>query len=100
MPHSHPRHVRIAQTVQRIIAPELLKLQEGALVTVTHVEVSKDLHAALVHYAVIGAETDAIQEVLDGMVGDLRHKLAKGMETKSVPTVSFIAAPRTVDGQP
>ncbi len=100
MPHSYPRSVRIAQSVQRIIAPELLRLRAGVLVTVVRVEVSKDLHAAQVHYAVTGADHAEVQEQLEEMTGGLRRKLAKGLATKKVPTVSFIAALEPGDGRP
>ena len=90
MPQPYARNVRIERTVQEIIAPELIKLVENTIITVTNVFVSKDLSHAKVLYSVIGEDNTQVQEALDSKVGYLRTKLAKGMFIKKVPNIIFI----------
>ncbi len=89
MKHPFPRHVRIARMVQEVIAPALQRLLPNALITVVHVEVSKDLSSAKIRYALIGASAAVATEKLDEKMSELRTKLAKSMPTKRIPDLIF-----------
>ncbi len=91
MPHPYPRHVRFESSIQQIIAPQLLGLLRDGMITVTRVSVTPDLLEARVHYAVMGADGEDVQELLDGMAAPLRRTLARGLAAKRVPRLAFVA---------
>lgn len=91
MANAYPRHVRIASNVQQIIAPALVGAIPKALITLTRVEVSRDLGVARLYYCVIGAKPAEVQARLDELAQPLRHRLARELETKRVPTLVFAA---------
>lgn len=92
----HSRIKRINEEMRSAIASLLMtelkdpRLQHG-LVTVTQVEVSKDLHNAQVWVSVYGTEqqaSDAI-EALNHSAGFLRHLLGERIVLKYIPTLHF-----------
>jgi ribosome-binding factor A len=62
------------------------------MVTITEVTVSPDLRNASVYFLTMGGEsTKETQKVLRGMVGFFRHELAKAVNLRYVPALTFSA---------
>lgn len=96
MAKDFPRARRVADQVQR----ELATLIRDAVrdprivgsVTVSEVQVSRDMAHAKVYMTVLGAsaaETDEAVEVLNGAAGFLRRELGRQMKLRSVPALHF-----------
>ena len=86
---------RVAEAIREEIATFL---SEGAkdprlvgLVTITAVEVTRDLRHARLFISVMGSESEraATLEALEGMKGHLRTRLAKSMRLRVAPEISF-----------
>jgi ribosome-binding factor A len=99
---SYPRARRLAETIRRLVG-EWLEAgqadQPGALVTVTDVRVTDDLHHASVFFTVLGddqarAETEAW--VASATV-QARTFVASQLRLRHAPTLEFV--PDTVPGQ-
>jgi ribosome-binding factor A len=99
---SYPRARRLAETIRRLVG-EWLEAgqadQPGALVTVTDVRVTEDLHHASVFFTVLGddqarAETEAW--VASAAV-QVRTFVASQLRLRQAPTLEFV--PDTVPGQ-
>jgi ribosome-binding factor A len=92
--HSRLKRINeeVRNAVARLVMTELKdpRLQHG-LVTVTQVEVSKDLHNAQVWVSVYGSEQEAADaiEALNHSAGYLRHLLAGQIVLKYIPTLHF-----------
>jgi ribosome-binding factor A len=89
----YPRARRVEAELQRRLA-ELLRREvkdpRVALVTITAIEVSKDLSHAKIHYGVLGRDPTAeVQEGLDNVAGFLRAKLGRLMKMRQVPELHF-----------
>lgn len=93
MPKDFPRARRVAEQIQRelshLITAEL-KDPRLKLVTVTEVEVTRDLAHAKVFVSVLGSD-DASNAVagLKHAAGHLRRLLARDMRMRSVPELHF-----------
>ncbi|MET0834462.1 MAG: 30S ribosome-binding factor RbfA [Actinomycetota bacterium] len=99
---SYPRARRLAETIRRLVG-EWLEAEQadqpGALVTVTDVRVTDDLHHASVFFTVLGddqarAETEAW--VASAAV-QARTFVASQLRLRHAPTLEFV--PDTVPGQ-
>lgn len=94
MPRDFPRAKRIGEQVQRELA-ELVRreVRDPRLgpVTITGVEVTRDLGYAKVYYTLLGGQGDreAAQEILSGAAPYLRHELGKRMRAHSTPELRF-----------
>jgi ribosome-binding factor A len=93
MPKDFPRARRVAEQIQRelsrLIASEL-KDPRIRLVTVTEVEVTRDLAHAKVYVSVLGS--DDASEAVEGLrsaAGHLRRLLSRDMRMRSVPELHF-----------
>ena len=97
MPREFTRAERVADALQRELAA-LIREEMGDprvnFVNITAVDVSRDLSAAKVHVNYVQAqelaERAAGVKVLNGACGFLRTKLAKRMQLRIVPSLSFI----------
>jgi ribosome-binding factor A len=85
-----------ADRVSKLIREELGKLIirelefNGALATITSVEVDKKLEHAVVNVSVLPAASEAgIMLVLEKSVGHLQHLLNNKMNIKPMPRISF-----------
>jgi len=85
---------KIENTIMRDISDILRKhagnkyLQE---VTVTAVEITADLSYAKIYYTVLNDDNfNDVEEALDSAVGFIRTELAKVIEMKKVPELSFV----------
>jgi ribosome-binding factor A len=99
---SYPRARRLAETIRRL-AGEWLEAEQadqlGALVTVTDVRVTEDLHHASVYYTVLGDDqTRADAEAqLASSAPQARTFVASQLRLRHAPTLEFV--PDTVPGQ-
>ena len=99
---SYPRARRLAETIRRL-AGEWLEAEQadqpGALVTVTDVRVTEDLHHASVFFTVLGddqAQADA-EARLAAAAPQARTFVASQLRLRHAPTLEFV--PDTVPGQ-
>jgi ribosome-binding factor A len=88
------RHIQVAEEIQHIVSYLIqreLKDPRLGFVTVTRVEVSRDLKYARVYVSVMGTPEDqkASMVALDSARGFVRHEVATRMTTRSVPEVQF-----------
>ncbi len=99
---SYPRARRLAETIRRL-AGEWLEAEQtdqpGALVTVTDVRVTEDLHHASVFFTVLG--DDEARAATEAWVAEsapqVRTFVASQLRLRSAPTLEFV--PDTVPGQ-
>lgn len=86
---------RVAEAIREEVATFL---REGAkdprlvgMVTVTAVDVPRDLRTAKVFVSILGtdAERAATVEALDSMTGHIRTRLAKSLRLRVAPEISF-----------
>ena len=94
MPREFPRTRRVAEQLQRELAAlirEELKDPRLGMVSVSAVEVSRDLSHARVYVSVLGSEQQAQDSlgVLKHAAGYLRHKLGKLMHMRVIPELHF-----------
>lgn len=94
MPREYPRSRRVGDQIQRELAGLVrdgLKDPRVALVTITEVQVTRDLSHAKVYFATLDREADTAQlnKVLQGAAGYLRRELAGRMRTRTVPELHF-----------
>jgi ribosome-binding factor A len=90
------REVRIGQEIQRLLA-ELLRAEVkdpriSALVTITAVDVTRDLAHAQVYVTLLGSEA-ACEETLNGLnrcAPFMRRALSQRMRLRSVPELKFV----------
>lgn len=85
-----------ADRVSKLIREELGKLMirelefNGALATITSVEVDKKLEHAVVNVSILPAAAETtIFEVLGASAGHLQHLLNKKMNIKPMPRITF-----------
>ncbi len=98
MAKEYSRTQRIGDQMQRELSQLIqreIKDPRVGLVTVTAVEVSRDLSNAKVFVTVMGREADdasAVEEsrkVLQGAAGFLRMQLGKAMQLRTIPQLRF-----------
>lgn len=94
MPNEYPRSHRVADYIQRelseLIRSEVKDPGLSPMLTLSSVEVSRDLSTAKVYYSLLDSNEQAeTQQALVRATGFLRRQLAKRMQTRSVPTLRF-----------
>ncbi|MEX0731881.1 MAG: 30S ribosome-binding factor RbfA [Aquisalimonadaceae bacterium] len=96
MAKDYPRARRVADQIQRelatLIRDSVRDPRVTGSVTVSEVEVSRDMAHAKVHMTVLGAEaaeTEEAVDVLNGAAGFLRRELGRRMMLRSVPALHF-----------
>jgi ribosome-binding factor A len=84
---------RVAEEFREVLAEEIPRLKDPRVgfVTVTHVEVTRDLRKAIVYYTVLGKDRDhrGTRAGLRSARGHLRAVLAQQVRLKFVPEVDF-----------
>ena len=84
---------RIGERIQRELANLLRDVKDpgvSPLITISHVDVSRDLSNARVFYSLLGAEADErTQAGLERAAGHLRSGLARMMPMKKTPRLEF-----------
>ena len=95
MPREFPRTRRVGEQIQREVARILQEeFQDPRLgmISVSGVEVSRDLAHAKIYISVLGREEDVSEtiKVLNKAAGFLRHQLGQRMRLRSVPQLRFL----------
>jgi len=95
MPKDFSRTRRVGEQIQRelaVLIQQEIKDPRLGMVTVSAVEVSRDLSVAKVFVTVFDEQHDIAQslEALNHAAGFLRHCLGKSMSLRSVPILKFI----------
>ncbi|HSD70897.1 MAG TPA: 30S ribosome-binding factor RbfA [Woeseiaceae bacterium] len=94
MPREYPRHQRIAAELMRSLSDILrfeIKDPGIAGVSLTNVDLSRDLSVAQVYFSLLQPDGDP-QPALDGLdraAGFLRSKLGQAMKIRHVPELRF-----------
>ena len=94
MPRDFPRTRRVGEQLQRelatLIRDEVRDPRVG-MVSVSAVEVSRDLSHAKVFVSTLGGqeETTELLKVLEGAAGYLRHLLGQSLNMRHVPQLRF-----------
>jgi ribosome-binding factor A len=95
MPREFSRSSRLAEQIQRDLS-DLIRLEvrdpRVGLVTVTEVEVSRDLSHAKVYVTSLAGADQAAQSVqaLQRAAGFLRSRLAQSLKARTVPELHFV----------
>lgn len=94
-PSGHRRSDRVAEAIREEVATFL---REGAkdprlvaMVTVTAVEVTRDLRSARVYISMMGSDAERATSIqaLESMKGHLRSRLAKSLRLRVAPELAF-----------
>lgn len=90
------RSERVAEQIQGFLSEVLrqrFKDPRLGFVTLTEVQLSRDLRSARVYVSVLGDERQRRESLaaLRRGVGFLRHELASGLKLRYTPTLTFIA---------
>jgi ribosome-binding factor A len=95
MPRDYSRAARLADQIQRDLS-ELIRLEvkdpRVGMVTITGVEVSRDLSHARVYVSSLAGE-EAMQDSLRALqhaAGFLRSRLAHALTSRTVPALQFV----------
>jgi ribosome-binding factor A len=93
MPQEYSRTLRIGEQIKRELADLIRKLKDPriGMITITDVEVSKDLSHAKVFYTVFGEE-QVIKDTQDGLQhasGFLRRELGRVLKVRITPHLHF-----------
>jgi ribosome-binding factor A len=95
MPREFSRSKRVAAQIQRELAQLIqfeLKDPRLGLVTVSGVDLSRDLAYAKVYVTVLAAD-ESVEEVLETLnkaAGFLRHELGRRLTTRVTPQLTFL----------
>lgn len=95
MPSDSRRADRLAEAIREEVATFLAEGVKDprvqGLVTVTAVEVTRDLRHAKVFVSVMGSDDEkrATMEGLDSLAGHLRHRLGRSMRLRAAPEIEF-----------
>lgn len=95
MPREFPRTRRVGEQIQRELAGllrEELKDPRLGMISVSGVEVSRDLAHARVYISVLGGEETVSEtiKVLNKAAGFLRHQLGQRMRLRVIPQLRFL----------
>jgi ribosome-binding factor A len=97
----YPRMARINEVVRESLADELERMSDPRLtmVTVTGVDVGRDLRHAKVYYAALGRDDAEIDEALRKATPHLRGVLGRQVRLKYLPELEFRPDPAIEQGQ-
>lgn len=100
-PRRYPRTARINEVVREALAEELERMSDPRLsmVTVTGVDVTRDLRHAKVYYAALGRDDDGIAAALRKATPHLRGVLGRQVRLKYLPELEFLLDPAIEQGQ-
>jgi ribosome-binding factor A len=94
MPREFPRTRRVGEQIQRELA-ELIRTElrdpRLGMVSISSVQVSRDMAHAKIHVSVLGKEEQVSDSlgVLNHAAGFLRHKLGKILHMRVIPVLRF-----------
>lgn len=94
MSSAYSRTDRVAEMMQRklaqIIRTEIKDPRLPSLITISSVEVTKDLGHAKVYFTVFNGDAVITAKILNGAASYLRTALARTIDTRTVPQLHFI----------
>lgn len=92
--YDNPRHERVAGLLRREIATivqQELEHEGMGLISITDVEVSRDLGHARIYVSVLDIEhAGEVIRTLNQSAGQVRHQLAQRVRMRSVPELRFL----------
>ena len=95
--HTHttvPRSIRLAEEVQRILAEIFLsrvQIQNAGIMTITHVELNRDLRIAKIYLSFLNPSIHSTQ-ILKGLLRrrkEIRYRLGAELKARYVPELRF-----------
>ncbi|MFA5884373.1 MAG: 30S ribosome-binding factor RbfA [Acidimicrobiia bacterium] len=97
----YPRTARINEVVRESLATELERMSDPRLsmVTITGVDVARDLRNAKVYYAALGRHDDETEKALRKATPHLRGVLGREVRLKYLPDLDFRLDPAIEEGQ-
>ena len=104
----YPRTARVNETVLEVLAEELERMNDPRLelVTLTGVEVTRDLAYATVYYSTLGLTTTGDEKAADDAAAalqagasHLRGVLGRSVRIRQVPRLTFKVDPGIIAGQ-
>lgn len=97
----YPRTARINEVVREALAEELERMGDPrlAMVTVTGVDVTRDLRHAKVYYAALGRQDAEVETALRKAAPHLRGVLGRQVRLKYLPELEFVLDPAIEQGQ-
>ena len=108
-PRKYPRTARVNEVMLEVLADELERMSDPRLelVTLTGVDVSRDLAVAKVYYSTIaassGADAEAVADdadhALQSAASHLRGLVGRQMRIRQVPRLTFVPDPGILAGQ-
>ena len=108
-PRRYPRTARVSEVMLEVLADELERLSDPRLelVTLTGVDVSRDLAHARVYYSTMTATAiddrasrpDQVATALQAAGSHLRGVVGRQMRIRQVPRLEFALDPGIVSGQ-
>ena len=94
MTHEFKRSDRVAQLLQRklalLIQQEIKDPRLPGLITISSVEVSKDLGHAKIYFTVFNGDPEIAESILNAATSYLRSLLAKTLTLRIVPQLHFV----------
>ena len=94
MAHDFKRSDRVAQLLQRklalLIQQEIKDPRLPGFITVSSVEVSKDLGHAKIYFTVFNGDPSIAESILNAATSYLRSVLAKTLTLRTVPQLHFV----------
>ena len=103
VPRQYPRTARVNEVVRESLAGELERLSDPRLgfVTVTGVEVTRDLRLADVYYSVLGSADERVESAnaLQSATPHLRAVIGRQVRLKYNPELRFREDPAIAQGQ-
>lgn len=90
-PGRYPRVARVNELCREIVAEELERIDDDRLVmvTITHVDVDRDLQHAKVEFSRLGQEEDSAAEALAEHRVRLQSAIARQARLRRTPELSF-----------
>jgi len=108
-PRRYPRTARLNEVVLEVLADELERLSDPRLgfVTLTGVDVNRDLSKATVYYSALGGTSSALAQTnpdataaaLESAAPHLRRVLGREVRVKQVPRLLFVEDPAITSGR-
>jgi ribosome-binding factor A len=82
---------RLRQDIAELFLKELRDPRVKALISITRVEVSKDLTSARVYWSMLGslAQRRAAERFIEGATGFIQSRVAQDLELRSAPRLTF-----------
>lgn len=82
---------RIRQDIAELFLRELKDPRVKGLISVTRVEVSKDLTNARVYWSILGSKSErrTAQRFIEGASGYIQKKVAEGLQIHTAPQLDF-----------